>query len=238
MTEGFPVSHEDELNEIRQRYARRAEVSEDQYSRLSTEVLLRVQERQRALLILLRVAGIRSLGHLDILEVGCGGGNNLLEFVEFGADPSRLWGNDLLEDRLERARTVVPASVHLSGGDAAQLPFGDASFDIVYQSTVFSSILDDASQRRLAHEMWRWIRVGGAVLWYDFVVDNPRNPDVRGVPLHRIKSLFPAADIRSRRVTLAPPLARAAVRLHPSIYAVLNVLPLVRTHRLVWIRKP
>jgi hypothetical protein len=42
----------------------------------------------------------------------------------------------------------------------------------------------------------------------------------------------------ARRVTLAPPLARAVVRLHPSLYTVLNALPLLRTHRLAWIEKP
>ena len=27
---------------------------------------------------------------------------------------------------------------------------------------------------------------GGGVLWYDFTVNNPRNPDVRGVPMKRV----------------------------------------------------
>jgi hypothetical protein len=39
-------------------------------------------------------------------------------------------------------------------------------------------------------------------------------------------------------VTLAPPLARAACRLHPALYPLLNALPLLRTHRLAWIGKP
>ena len=39
--------------------------------------------------------------------------------------------------------------------------------------------------------MWRWVRPGGGVLWYDFTFDNPRNPDVRGVPLARVRELFP-----------------------------------------------
>jgi len=44
--------------------------------------------------------------------------------------------------------------------------------------------------------------------------------------------------VQHRRVTLAPPIARMAVRLHPGLYAVLNALPLLRTHLLAWIRKP
>jgi hypothetical protein len=105
--------------------------------------------------------------------------------------------------------------------------------------TVFSSILDGAVQQRLADAMWRWLRPGGAVLWYDFVVNNPRNPDVRGVPLARVRRLFPAAStIDARRITLVPPLARALCRLHPALYTLANTLPLLRTHRLAWLQKP
>jgi hypothetical protein len=87
--------------------------------------------------------------------------------------------------------------------------------------------------------MWRWLRPGGAVVWYDFAVDNPRNPDVRGVPLARLRALFPeAAPIDVRRVTLAPPIARRVCRLHPVLYRVFNALPLLRSHRLVWLGKP
>jgi hypothetical protein len=76
------------------------------------------------------------------------------------------------------------------------------------------------------------------VLWYDFTVDNPRNPDVRGVPPGRVRQLFPAGRIDVRRVTLAPPLARRVVRWHPALYTAFNALPLLRTHALCWIAKP
>jgi hypothetical protein len=103
---------------------------------------------------------------------------------------------------------------------------------------VFSSLLDDAFQQRLAAAMWRWLKPGGGVLWYDFTVDNPRNRDVRGVPLARIRALFPEARVESRRVTLAPPLARAVCRVHPGLYTLCNVLPPLRTHLLCWLGKP
>jgi hypothetical protein len=108
----------------------------------------------------------------------------------------------------------------------------------VFVSTVFSSLLDAAFQQRLADAMWRWLRPGGAVLWYDFTVDNPRNPDVRGVPLARIRRLFPQGALQARRVTLAPPIARRVVRLHPALYTVFNTVPALRTHVLAWIAKP
>jgi hypothetical protein len=108
----------------------------------------------------------------------------------------------------------------------------------VLQSTVFSSLLDDAFQQRLADTMWSWLKPGGAVVWYDFTVDNPRNRDVRGVPLARVRQLFPKARIAAQRVTLAPPLARALCRVHPALYTVFNTLPPLRTHLLAWVAKP
>jgi hypothetical protein len=103
---------------------------------------------------------------------------------------------------------------------------------------VFSSLLDDAFQQRLAAAMWKWLKPGGGVLWYDFTVDNPRNRDVRGVPRARIAALFPEATVDSRRVTLAPPLARAVCRVHPGLYTLFNALPPLRTHLLCWLGKP
>jgi hypothetical protein len=118
-----------------------------------------------------------------------------------------------------------------------ELALEPGSFDIVYQSVVFSSVLDEALQRTLASAMWRWTRPGGGILWYDFIYDNPSNPDVRGVPLRRVRQLFPAGRIRWKRVTLAPPLARRVVRIHPSLYALCNAVPLLRTHILCFIEK-
>lgn len=228
----------DDPGAMRERYARRAGLPADLYSPLNPEVQARVQERQRATVALLARAGLRDLAQLDILEIGCGSGSNLLEWMQWGAAPERLVGNELLADRLAHARRRLPAAVRLLGGDATQLPVAEASFDIVHQSTVFSSLLDDAFQQRLADAMWRWVAPGGGVLWYDFTVDNPANPDVRGVPVRRIRELFAHGQLSFERVTLAPPIARRVVRLHPAFYTVFNAVPLLRTHVLAWIGKP
>ena len=232
------MSNHDELAAIRARYERRAVLPADRYSRFNSEVLAAVQQRQRATIDLLTAHGIRSLKGLDMVEVGCGSGANLLEFLLLGATPERLTGNDMLPDRLQHARSLLPDTVRLLAGDAAELALEVASVDIAYQSTVFSSILDDALQERIAEAMWRWVRPGGAVLWYDFTYNNPNNPDVRGVSLQRVIELFPQATITTRRITLAPPLARRLAPIHPALYTLFNSIPLLRTHILCWIAKP
>ncbi|MEK8031861.1 class I SAM-dependent methyltransferase [Ideonella sp. DXS29W] len=226
----------DELQALAERYQRRA--GPDRYSMLQPDVWLTMQERQRALLRLFASQGHTQLSHLRLVEVGCGAGGNLLELLRLGFAPERLVGIEVLADRVERARQVLPGGVTLWHGDARVAPIAPGSQDIVFVSTVFSSLLDDAFQQQLADAMWRWVAPGGGVLWYDFTVDNPRNPDVRGVSPSRVRQLFPAGPPRFKRLTLAPPLARRVARLHPVLYAVLNALPLLRTHLLAWIDKP
>ncbi len=219
------------------RYARRAGL-EDRYSLLRPEVWQMVQERQRAMISLLLEQGQTDLSALRVVEVGCGAGGNLLELLRLGLQPEHLCGIELLPQRLHQARRVLPAAVQLLEGDASLQRFPAGGVDIVLQSTVFSSLLDPRFQQQLAQAMWSWVKPGGGVLWYDFTVDNPRNPDVRGVPLPRVRQLFPQGQLSCRRVTLAPPLARAACRVHPALYGVLNAVPLLRTHVLAWIGKP
>lgn len=223
---------------VRERYARRHHRDWD-YHPLNPATLAAMQEWQRACAALFREIGWTDLSTRRLLEVGCGGGVNLLDLLRLGFRPENLSGIELQEVRLELARSQLPAGVQLYAGDA--LAWADRlpteHFDVVMQATVFSSFLDDAFQGRLAETMWRWVKPGGGILWYDFTVNNPRNPDVRGVPLRRVRELFPGGRVRARRVTLAPPLARRAARLHPALYGVLNAVPLLRTHVLAWIQK-
>ena len=224
-----------EAQAVAERYARRRDA--DRYSMLRPEVWQAVQERQRAMLGLFAQAGLHDLSRLRLLEVGCGAGGNLLDLLRLGFAPQHLAGIELLPERLALARAVLPEALQLQGGDALQADVAPASLDIVYVATVLSSLLDGHYQQRLADAMWSWLAPGGGVLWYDFTVDNPRNPDVRGVPLARLRALFPAGRMHYRRVTLAPPLARALVRVHPALYRPVNALPWLRTHVLAWIAK-
>jgi SAM-dependent methyltransferase len=217
------------------RYARRQ--GSERYSILRPEVWLALQERQRHWLDRLARLGWHDLSARTLVEVGCGAGGSLLEALRIGFRPEHLTGIELLPERLAVARERLPAAVTLLEGDAMRAPLPDRCADVVWQSTVFSSLLDDAYQQRLAETMWRWVKPCGGVLWYDFTVDNPRNPDVRGVPLRRVRELFPRGVVRARRVTLAPPLARAACAVHPALYRALNLLPPLRTHVLAWIEK-
>ena len=198
----------------------------------------RIHERHRETLRLLQVTGYHPLSGLDILDVGCGDGNMLRQFLQWGAVPERLAGIELRPEPVRKAGHLNP-NLDVRCGSATELPWPDESFDLVCQHTVFTSILDPVIKQQIAAEMGRVLRSGGAVLWYDFTYDNPRNPDVHGVRVGEIRSLFPGLEVHLRRITLAPPIARQIPDLLlPVLYPLLSGVPFLRTHYLGLLVKP
>jgi SAM-dependent methyltransferase len=224
-----------EVKAVIERYARRNDRS--RYSSRLPDVQQMMSERRRAIASLFRELGWHDLSERSALEVGCGGGGNLVELARMGFSPNRLTGIELLPEFLALARRKLPNAC-LIEGDASEAPIAANSQDLILQFTVFSSLLDEEFRRKLATAMWGWLRPGGGILWYDFTVNNPFNSDVRGMPLATIPALFPAGRIKSRRITLAPPLARIACRAHPALYGMFNSVRFLRTHVLAWIEKP
>lgn len=222
------------LDQIRGAYIRR-EGKTELYDPLSPVNVRINSERARAQASLLRAwLGPRKLKDIDILEIGCGKGDVLLSLIALGASPGRIVANELIDDRIEAAKGRLPPGVRLDHGDASQLPAAYGDFDLIVQSLVFSSILDDSLLSSIASRIWNALKPGGIILSYDFVLNNPSNPDVRGVSVRKLKSLFPNGEIKTRSLTLAPPIARM---FHETLYPFLSMIPLIRTHALCTIRK-
>jgi SAM-dependent methyltransferase len=208
------------------------------YSRFNVPHLFILQEIERRMLDALRRTGHTSLHDARILEVGCGTGQWLRQLIVWGAQPENVAGVDLLAHRVEEARRLCPAGVALHAGSAGALPHESASFDVVLQVTLFTSVLDAAERARIAHEMVRVVKPQGLILWYDFRVDNPRNPDVRGVPAHEVRALFPDCRVELERLTLAPPITRALVPRARVLASLLARVPLLCSHLLGVITPP
>jgi SAM-dependent methyltransferase len=192
---------------------------------------------ERGVLAALRRSGPWPLAGQRILDVGCGSGHWLRRLITWGARPRHAAGIDLLRYRLGDAASLSPRDLGLCCGSAATLPFLDASFYLLLQFTVFTSILDPDCRRRVADEMVRVLKPNGSILWYDFCVDNPRNRDVRAVKVAEIERLFPTCEVDVERVTLAPPIARLVASRSWTLCVLLNLLAPLRTHLLGVLRK-
>jgi ubiquinone/menaquinone biosynthesis C-methylase UbiE len=229
---------ERELQRLLAAYEHRVQsIPSERYSRTNPGHLFALHEREATIAAMLREDGLHSLAGLRILDVGCGRGATLRQYLEYEADPSQLWGIDLFPAFIEQARSTSPG-LQIIRGSASDLPFPDRSFDFISQFMLFTSVLDNDMKSRIAREIDRVLVPGGRLLWYDFGFNNPANPDVRGIRLGEVRRLFPAFSMTSRKITLAPPLGRAIGRFGPAIYYLASKIRPLCTHYLCLLKKP
>jgi ubiquinone/menaquinone biosynthesis C-methylase UbiE len=100
----------------------------------------------------------------SILEIGCGTGTNLQLFAEVGC---RVAGIDLSPSMLDLARTKLGATADLHLGDAADMPFGDADFDLVVAFLTLHE-MPQASRIAVVGELARVVSPDGDVLFIDY----------------------------------------------------------------------
>lgn len=221
---------------LRREYARRAQDSRyhEWYSDTNAADRFIAQDRDEAVRARLSAQPPQWTEH-RILDIGCGAGHELAKWrAEVGEE--HLCGVDLLFERVGRGRDSYPRLALLQG-DAAELPFASASFDLVMQFTVFTSILDAQLRQTIAGEMARVVKPRGTILWYDYWL-NPTNPQTRGIGKREIGALFPGWKMTLERVTLAPPLARRIAPRSLGLCRLLNRIAFLRTHYLVLLTRP
>ncbi len=173
------------------------------------------------------------LASIKVLEIGAGAGGHIQFFQSLGIPLNNIHVNELLEDRVELIKENFP-DVKIFEGDALNIPeANNKKYDLIFQSTVFTSILDDGLKKSIANKMDELLTENGIILWYDFVYDNPKNPDVKGVSKKEVGELFNSYEfISKKKVTLAPPIGRRVKGLYPLI----NIPPL-RTHLVAALKK-
>jgi ubiquinone/menaquinone biosynthesis C-methylase UbiE len=190
-----------------------------------------LEGRNRKAAFMLHQAGVFPKLGDKCLEVGFGTIGWLAELLLWRMRESDLHGIDLSESRTRKAQESLSAA-DLRVGDASELPWHDNTFHLVIASTLFTSVLDSGVRRMVADEITRVLVPGGALLWYDFAFNNPKNPNVRKVDREELKDLFPRLSGSIKTVTLAPPIARVVARRSWALANLLETIPLLRTHLL------
>lgn len=232
-----PIDFEAEIRRVRAVYAKRQLDKVDRrYSKSVPYHVLAVRELRRALGELIRAERLHRLMGGNILEIGCGNGAILRHLPDFGAEPRRLFGIDLLPELLQDAGKRSP-DFHFVCGNGGQLPFAGSSFGLVFAFTVFTSVLEVRIKRSIADEIMRVLQSGGKLVWYDFAYNNPWNANVRGIGRRELRDLFPRSRIVFRRLTLTPPLGRVVSRISPAFFYLFSALKIFASHQLCLIEK-
>jgi SAM-dependent methyltransferase len=120
-----------------------------------------------------------------VLDVGCGVATTAIEIARrYGA---RVMAVDISPLMLERAEANVRAAgltglVTVTSGDILNLPFADASFDVV----IAEAVTMFADRSRAAAELARATRLGGRVLATEFYWRRPPTAEARQVFLGQV----------------------------------------------------
>ena len=186
-----------------------------------------VQERERVIAGILRDREMTDLSGLRVFEPGCSTGYNLRMFVQWGARPENMTGMDIDPAATSYIRERAPGMCAHTGS-AEDVPEADGTFDMSIAFTLFSSLPNEGVASAIAAELMRVTRPGGLVLVYDMRRDSPRNRSVHAIRREDIRRWFTHCRVRTRHLTLVPPLARRV----PALYSVLAAIPPLRTHSL------
>lgn len=146
----------------------------DHYDRDIINMLLFKPSYRRVMLELRQMAR-RGAGKLSVLDVGCGTGTLVMNYLTSHRVVERAAGVDMSEEMLrvaeEKRRYFSPSKpVQFTLGDAEHLPFGTNQFDLV---TCCNSFHHYPHPRQALKEMVRVLRPGGRVILIDGCRDEP-----------------------------------------------------------------
>jgi SAM-dependent methyltransferase len=99
-----------------------------------------------------------------ILDAGCGGGRNLVYFLQHGFSVFGIDPNPEAIDAVKKLSQNLAPGNPLSNfvvAPAEELPFADATFDLVISSAVLHFAHSDAHFESMLHSMWRVLKPGG-----------------------------------------------------------------------------
>ncbi len=102
-----------------------------------------------------------------VIEVGAGSGANFAHYPSTVTEVVAVEPERYLRERAQRKAAKAPVRVTVVDGDADHLPGEDGSFDVGVAALVLCTVPD---QQRALTELFRVIRPGGELRFYEHVV--------------------------------------------------------------------
>ena len=140
----------------------------------------------------------RLTGDERVLDIGCGRGIVLIEAARrlhrgraVGVDSWRAQdqsGNSASVTRSNARVSGVEDRVDILTADMRQLPFADASFDLVLSSLAVHNVAEAEGRRQAVREGLRVLRPGGTLLFADFQYASEYAATLRGAGAHDAKT--------------------------------------------------
>lgn len=137
-----------------------------------------------------------------VLDVGCGSGNLTLTAKSYVGKPGSAYGIDAAPEMIEVAKkkaSRLGQEAVFEVGLIEQLPYLDATFDVVISRLVIHHLPDDLKRRGFA-EIFRVLKPGGLVFLADF--KPPTNP----ILAHVASALVGHQMMMQSNVNIIPPM--------------------------------
>jgi len=119
----------------------------------------------------------------NILDLGCGKGNESIQAAVLTGPGGNVTGMDITQAMIETARSnakkAAISNVSFITGDIENLPFDNNCFDAVISNCVINHT---RNKRRVYDEIFRVLRTGGRFVISDAVTKNPLPAEVKNDP--------------------------------------------------------
>lgn len=109
-----------------------------------------------------------------ILDVGCGAGDLLRFIAELKGGSDNLYGYDLSEYRIQKAKNLNP-NIKYSIGDITKFKIEDLKFDIIFAVDVFMHLNSLEQIKSSLDNIKNMLSENGVFIWYDAYWDNHFN---------------------------------------------------------------
>lgn len=179
-----------------------------------------------------RVALLRCFADIPrdakILDIGGGDGNALMTLLSCGFQRQGLHLVDMIEERVAIAhQNLGTENIHCA--NMLDLPYEDGLFDVVFSSTVFLQITDDPLAKAIGRKMRQLVKPGGQIFVFDWIYDGGRT-GYKAVNRARLNEIFELESglklIDTEKGALVPPLGRILSKHFPSLYFLVQKMPM------------